>query len=733
MLEIRVLGDVKVVRDGESPPVPHGLVRSVLLALVANLDRVVSDQTLADRLWGEVAPRTAAYSLRNSVSRLRDLVGEHVVVRAAGGYRLVASTARVDLVEFEQHLTRARTLVEVDPAAAVVGLDEALGMVRGLPYAEVRDEEWALATARSADDLVAAAEEVWTDARIRCGDVGPDLWRIRAYAAAQPMREGRWCRLVDALTSDARRAEALRVVQEARAALAEYGLEPGPELLASERRALQSDVDDRNDEDELCEASVRASLSLQRAGAYSEARALLAEAADRAAKHSSRRSTARVKVEQARLSMLSGEGDPGELLAAARSIGRELRDGSLLASAALVGFGAGLSPDKGSALVELLEPLPLLPSGAPEAVDLLCAAAVTVAFADGSPAARQLMDEANHLHARQATPRSEALLAVTQAMVDAVEGRSHEVVTASATRSLDLARAADDHVLVVLASMAALRAAYTVGDLRAVDGILPMLDHSSRVSMLPFGTVRVALCLTANAIGRGELAAAQRGIEAELAVGRRFRTLVTDAAVRSHRFLLAREADTMGELMPVARLARAGRPVPNSWDAVIAAAGDLETAERLAELAPQVKPDDSFDVLLALGAEVAARRGDAVLGAWCVEHLRSATDRTLMTGIGTIMFGFGAHFLGLAHAATGDLESAQAALLRSVDRAAAVGAELWWAHSQVELAEVEARRLNREEARAALTAAADSPARIESARLARRVAEVTERLALSMQ
>ncbi len=655
MLEVRVLGDVKVTRDGTSVPVPHGLVRSVLLSLVANFDRVVSDDVLSHRLWGDDAPRTAAYSLRNAVSRLREVVGEAAVVRSAGGYRLVSTEVRLDVTEFEELLARGRALMSSDARAALVDLDSALALVRGAPYAEVRDQEWALALARGADDLIAVAEEAWTDARLAAGDVGADLWRIRSFATSLPMRERRWCQLVDALVLDARRAEALRAVQDARAALAEFGLMPGPELIAAERHALGADEGEQPlDTNEACEARIRAAISLQRAGVFTEARALLAEAAALAESQGGRRSAARVMVEQARLCMLSGEGDPRGLLEQARNVGRELRDGSLLATTALVGFAAGLSPEKGNALVELLEPLPLLAPAAPESVDLLCAAAVTVAFADASPAARQLLTEAGIVHARQGTDRSEALLSVAQAMVDAVDGRDHAVVAASATKALRLATAAHDHALVVLASMASLRAAYHVGDIEAVDRMLPGLEEASRMAMLPFGTMRVALCRTTNAIARGELAAAADLVVQEYELGTRLRVLVTDGAVRTHRFILAREADLMADLIPVARLAQAARPAPNAWNAVLANAGDEDFIHTLADVAPEVSPDDTYDVFLSMAAEVAARRLDTRLGRWCVDQLAPFADRTLMTGIGTGVLGFASHYCGLAWVGAGD-------------------------------------------------------------------------------
>jgi len=50
---------------------------------------------------------------------------------------------------------------------------------------------------------------------------------------------------------------------------------------------------------------------------------------------------------------LSGTTDPHPLIDEARQIGRELRDGRLLARCALVRFGSGISTDQAAALSEL--------------------------------------------------------------------------------------------------------------------------------------------------------------------------------------------------------------------------------------------------------------------------------------------------------------------------------------------------------------------------------------------
>jgi hypothetical protein len=69
------------------------------------------------------------------------------------------------------------------------------------------------------------------------------------------------------------------------------------------------------------------------------------------------------------------------------------------------------------------------------------------------------------------------------------------------------------------------------------------------------------------------------------------------------------------------------------WHAVLALCGDPSMDLPLLEVADHIRPDeDSFPAFIAMAAEVAARAGDAELGAWCLRQLeprgmrRSSSD-----------------------------------------------------------------------------------------------------------
>lgn len=238
-VSIAALGLLEVQVDGRRVSLPPGLARRALLALVIARHRGHTDLELIERLWGDEAPPNALASLRNTVVRLRALLGSDAIERTPRGYRLAPTGVAIDVDEFDVQHTWAQRKISADLLDdALESARRALVLVRGRPYLEVADEWWAAAAAADVAERVGAAEELWADLVLRAGRSSGEIGRLHRAARAQPHRELRWKQLAQALLIAERRVDAARAVHEARAALAEHGLDISAELAALEAAAL---------------------------------------------------------------------------------------------------------------------------------------------------------------------------------------------------------------------------------------------------------------------------------------------------------------------------------------------------------------------------------------------------------------------------------------------------------------------------------------------------------------
>lgn len=238
---ISILGELRVQVDGLSVVVPRGLSSAVLFLLALDPGAELSDAQLLDRLWSD-PPRNALPSLRNTIARLRGIIGNDAIMRTTRGYMIATSVCSVDLQLLRDAAATARALSNrgrVTDAAALLGgyiVDLRLPLSIDLfdtPFAErsvaeLEEELWAI-------------EEQWMADAILAEPDPHDVARILGAARRAPLREQRWVMAIETLASVGRRAEALRTVEECRQALLEVGLEPGERLVEAERRAIISE------------------------------------------------------------------------------------------------------------------------------------------------------------------------------------------------------------------------------------------------------------------------------------------------------------------------------------------------------------------------------------------------------------------------------------------------------------------------------------------------------------
>ncbi|MFF3378559.1 BTAD domain-containing putative transcriptional regulator [Streptomyces sp. NPDC002680] len=241
-LRFRVLGEVRVWRDGvEVDPGPPGR-RTLLALLLARAGSPVQLPDIVDALWADRPPGHAVNMVHRHVGELRRLLEPGLPLRAegglllrgGGGYRLTVPTESVDLLVFRQLVGQARDLG--GSAGAVDIFVEALSL-RGGDGAGAAGASAPAVThplfvelEREYDSVVREAATLALD----CGLADRVLTVLASSAARCPLDEGIQALFMRALSATGRPDRALAVFRATAARLAdELGVDPGPELTAA--------------------------------------------------------------------------------------------------------------------------------------------------------------------------------------------------------------------------------------------------------------------------------------------------------------------------------------------------------------------------------------------------------------------------------------------------------------------------------------------------------------------
>ncbi|WP_165978702.1 AfsR/SARP family transcriptional regulator [Actinomadura darangshiensis] len=216
----------------------------MLAVLLRHANSPVSDDLLADALWGGRPPRSAPANLRMYVHTLRRTLGRpERIARIAPGYALTVEPGELDAQRFADLVGRGRSAGECADASAVhATLSEALALWRGDAYTGLTEVPPLHDEAVRLDELRLAAIEEHVSAGLDLGRHGELVPELRALAAEHPLREGYRAQLMLALYRSGRQAEALEVYRETRRVLTEeLGIEPGLRLRRLEAAVLAGD------------------------------------------------------------------------------------------------------------------------------------------------------------------------------------------------------------------------------------------------------------------------------------------------------------------------------------------------------------------------------------------------------------------------------------------------------------------------------------------------------------
>ena len=238
-MEVRVLGPLQAFgADGAARLRP--LERRLLAVLVAVRPEPVTSGELAEAVWADrAAPRSASHAVQTHVRRVRQALGDAVVVTVESGYRLATDVA-VDVDAFECAFQEASALD--DPSTALKGWSAALAHWSGDPYPELVDWPRSAPERARLVELFHIAQEERCAAQIDVGGLPGTAAEIAGLAQAEPLRERRWVLLMLALDAAGRRAEGLRTFDRARRVLAaELGVSPGRELTSTYETLVRAD------------------------------------------------------------------------------------------------------------------------------------------------------------------------------------------------------------------------------------------------------------------------------------------------------------------------------------------------------------------------------------------------------------------------------------------------------------------------------------------------------------
>lgn len=241
MHTLRLLGGASLEVTGSSPggrTLPR--TRLALLALLALArTRTLPRERLVATLWPEAGAERARHLLRDAAYRLRDVLGDDVLVSTGDDLKLDASKLRCDVWAFEDAAARD-DLAEADGLYAGPFLD-------GFFLADSPEfEQWAAGERRRLAAVHARVLESLAMSYGRAGDWPSAIAAWRRLAAAEPHNARVVLRLMEVLDASGDRAAALRQATAHAALLAaDLGAEPDVDVAAYAERLRRAPASHR--------------------------------------------------------------------------------------------------------------------------------------------------------------------------------------------------------------------------------------------------------------------------------------------------------------------------------------------------------------------------------------------------------------------------------------------------------------------------------------------------------
>jgi ATP/maltotriose-dependent transcriptional regulator MalT len=226
-----VLGRFALTRGGRPITLTPGQGTQLLKMVATSGGRVPVDVAI-EALWPDTDRDLGRNRLRTVLNRQRTEAGE-VIIRE-GDSLLLAPEVRVDLALFHAEASRALAFGLAEPALAVAVARGAIARYRGDVLPDDPYEDWAETPRDQARRRMLELLDLCADAAAARGDLDETRRVIELTIDLAPYDDARYLKAATALLEQGRRGAALTVVRRARAALAELGLKPPPNLISLE-------------------------------------------------------------------------------------------------------------------------------------------------------------------------------------------------------------------------------------------------------------------------------------------------------------------------------------------------------------------------------------------------------------------------------------------------------------------------------------------------------------------
>lgn len=232
---LAVLGRFDLTVGGRTVQLSHGQEARLIKFVVARGGQVHAEEAI-DALWPDASTDTGRNRLRTVLHRLRATAGP--VINRSGDLLQLAPEIGVDLYQFEAEAARAHNLAVEDPALAAVVARGAIARYRGDLLPEDRYEMWVESPRERARGTLVDLLQLCAREASKRGDLD-DLRRIVEQSIEiSPFDDTLYVQAATTLVDQGRRGEALSVIERARNALGEIGIEPPPALLQLEASVL---------------------------------------------------------------------------------------------------------------------------------------------------------------------------------------------------------------------------------------------------------------------------------------------------------------------------------------------------------------------------------------------------------------------------------------------------------------------------------------------------------------